>query len=292
MVVNKHSSFYMRSGWGTKIIQAVNQDVHIFSPNKEQEAVDLIGLGRVMIKALRYWSGAMKLTVEDKDQEGIIQRKTEIFNVLNEADIYFQRLGSLLLMHRNLALNDQDATAWYWLFNEWASNSITKEEFLEAFHPYLAVNGMNVRKAAVDKEFNCLRSTYIGDENFDLKSIMDEDAYPFLAPLRILYVDENKRVVKRPLVQNDIPIELLVYCIAMDNLKESDNMSAVSIDKLLEEKKQVGKYFNLKYSKLIELLLEAENRGYISLSNNFGNRYVEFLGIDYAEFLEKYYLGR
>ena len=26
MVVNKHGSFYMRSGWGTKIIQAVEQE--------------------------------------------------------------------------------------------------------------------------------------------------------------------------------------------------------------------------------------------------------------------------
>ena len=53
MVVNKHGSFYMRSGWGTKIIQAVEQDAMIFTPISEQEAIDNIGLGRVMIKALR-----------------------------------------------------------------------------------------------------------------------------------------------------------------------------------------------------------------------------------------------
>lgn len=55
MVVNKHGSFYMRSGWGTKIIQAVEQDAMIFTPSSEQEAIDNIGLGRVMIKALYYW---------------------------------------------------------------------------------------------------------------------------------------------------------------------------------------------------------------------------------------------
>lgn len=36
MVVNKHGSFYMRSGWGTKIIQAVKEDNMIFSPSNEQ----------------------------------------------------------------------------------------------------------------------------------------------------------------------------------------------------------------------------------------------------------------
>ena len=53
MVVNKHGSFYLRSGWGTKIIDAVKEDETIFSPNNEQAAVHNIGIGRVMIQALR-----------------------------------------------------------------------------------------------------------------------------------------------------------------------------------------------------------------------------------------------
>ena len=61
MVVNKHGSFYMRSGWGTKIIQAVEEDDMIFTPSNEQQAIDNIGLGRIMIKALRYWSEAMHI---------------------------------------------------------------------------------------------------------------------------------------------------------------------------------------------------------------------------------------
>lgn len=292
MVVNKHSSFYMRSGWGTKIIQAVNYDKHIFSPGKEQEAVDYIGLGRIMIKALRYWSVAMGLTREKKDQAGIWQEKTDVFRIIERADIYFQKKGSLLLMHRNLALNEDEATAWYWLFNEWSNNSICKQEFSEAFYSYLAVNDMSIKKETVDKEFNCLKSTYIGNENFDLKNIMDEDTYPFLAPLGILFTDDNKNVVKRFLSKREIPLEILIYCIAMDNVQESQAYSSVSIDKVMEEKKQIGKYFNINYSKLIEALLEAENNGYISLNNNFGNRYVEFMNENYVQLLDKYYIGR
>jgi len=73
MVINKHGSFYLRSGWGTKIIQAVEADNMIFSPANEQEAVDRIGLGRVMIKALRYWADASGLTTEEKVQGGIAE---------------------------------------------------------------------------------------------------------------------------------------------------------------------------------------------------------------------------
>ena len=48
MVVNKHGSFYLRSGWGTKIIQAVNEDEMIFTPANEMRAVDSIGLMRLV----------------------------------------------------------------------------------------------------------------------------------------------------------------------------------------------------------------------------------------------------
>lgn len=292
MVVNKHSSFYMRSGWGTKILQAVKNESHIFSPTNEQLAVDNLGLGRIMIKALRYWSVAMGLTNEQKDQGGIYQEKMPLFDLIYNNDLYFQKQGSLLLLHRNLALNKEMATAWYWFFNEWTSSSANKDEFTSAFHSYLAVNGMTIKKNAVDKEFNCFRSTYVGNVIFDIKSVMDEDTSPFFAPLGILNVDESKRIIKRALTKKDIPLDILIYSIANDNLNESESSSQVSIDKLMEEKKQVGKYYNIRYSKLIEILLEAENRGYITLNNNFGNRYIEFIDKDYNKLVEKYYTGK
>lgn len=139
MVVNKHGSFYMRSGWGTKIIQAVEEDDMIFTPSNEQQAIDNIGLGRIMIKALRYWSEAMQLTREEKTQTGIRLVPESIYDNIKNYDLYFQRQGSLLLMHRNLALNEENATAWYWVFNEWTSNTFGKESFVEGFHAYLSV---------------------------------------------------------------------------------------------------------------------------------------------------------
>jgi hypothetical protein len=282
----------MRSGWGTKIIDAVESEKHIFSPSNEQLAVDQLGLGRIMIKALRYWSVAMGLTEEGKDSDGITQEKTSFFDLVAKNDRYFQDNGSLLVLHRNLVLNQDDATAWYWLFNEWELQSISKEEFSDAFHTYLAVNGMKIKKDAVDKEFNCVRSTYVGDQNFDIKSVMDEDTYPFFGPLGILKVGEDKRLVKSSLTSKDIPLELLVYFIALDNPEESRNQNQINIDRLLEEKGQIGKYLNMRYSRLVEMLLEAENKGYISLNNNFGNRYIEFWDRDYSKLLVKYYTGK
>lgn len=289
MVINKHGSFYLRSGWGTKIIQAVESDDMIFTPAKELDAVDKIGLGRVMIRALRYWADASGLVSEKKIQGGIKKRRTTLFDLIAENDRYFQKPGSLLLLHRNLATNKENATAWYWAFNEFDKQTFSKNEFVDGLHYYLAVNGMTIKKAAVDKEFNCFKNTYLGDAKFDIKTVMDEDTYPMLAPLHLLRMNSEKKFEKCSLSKTDIPLLVLVYAIAKDNEEEYKSGRQISIDKLMEEKKQVGKYFSIRYTKLIDMLLEAENKQLLTLNNNFGNRHIEFAEIEYSDLLQQYY---
>ncbi len=289
MVINKHGSFYLRSGWGTKIIRAVEADNMIFSPANEQLAVDKIGLGRIMIKALRYWADVSGLTEEEKVQGGIAERRTSLFDLLEINDRYFQRLGSLLLLHRNIALNEKKATAWYWAFNELDKQSFTKDEFVDGLHYFLAVNEITIKKAAVDKEFNCFKNTYIGEKKFDIRTAMDEDTYPLFGPLHLLRVNEDKKYEKTYLTKAEMPLLILIYAIAMDNPVESSHRGQVSIDKLMEEKRQVGKYFPMRYSKLIDMLLEAENKKLLTLNNNFGNRFIEFSNVQYDTLLSEYY---
>lgn len=290
MVINKHGSFYLRSGWGTKIIRAVEADDMIFSPANEQEAVDRIGLGRVMIKALRYWADASGLTTEEKVQGGIAERRTDLFDLLEANDRYFQKPGSLLLLHRNIALNEENATAWYWAFNEFDKQAFTKEEFVDGLHYFLAVNEMSIKKAAVDKEFNCFKNTYLADKKFDIKTVMDEDTYPFFGSLHLLRINEDKKFEKTYLTKAEMPLHILIYAIAKDNPEESGHRGQISIDKIMEEKRQVGRYFPMRYSKLIDMLLEAENKKLLTLNNNFGNRFIEFSDVQYDRLLDEYYM--
>lgn len=289
MVINKHGSFYLRGNWGTKIIQAVEADEMIFSPSNELKAVDEIGLGRVMIRALRYWADASGITKEVKVQEGIKEEKSKLFTLISSGDRYFQKTGSLLLLHRNIAINDENATAWYWAFNEMDKSTFTKEEFVDGLHYYLAVNGMTIKKAAVEKEFNCFKNTYIGEKKFDIRTAMDEDTYPLLAPLHLLRINEDKKIEKCYLSRSEMPLSILIYAIAMDNSEESRSMGQISIDKLMEDKKQIGKYFPIRYSKLIDMLREADNKKLLTLNNNFGNRFIEFSKPQYEKLLNDYF---
>lgn len=289
MNINKHGSFYMRNGWGQKILYAIKVDEMIFSPSNEQKAVDEIGLGRVMIKALRYWSNAFGLTCEEKLSNGIRQVPTPLYNMVDRYDPYFQQIGTMLLMQRNLARNKDIATAWYWAFNEMDNTVFDKEAFVSGLYSYLAVNGLKVKKDAVEKEFNCFKNTYINEKRITIKNAIDEDPAPFFSSLQLLKLNSEKKFQKKYLLKTDMPMYILLYAIAMDNLQESQGNGQVSLDKLVEDKLQVGRYFNLKYSTLVEILLEAENKRLISLNNNFGNSYLEFLDIDYENIISKYY---
>ena len=52
MQINKHGTFYIRNGWPTKIIDTVSAHPYVFSPSSELDAVDEMGVGRVMVRAI------------------------------------------------------------------------------------------------------------------------------------------------------------------------------------------------------------------------------------------------
>lgn len=291
MQINKHGSFYIRNGWPTKIIDAINDNENIFSPNNEANAVDSIGVGRVMVKALRYWSTSMGITLEGKNQQGICHSLSELGEMINQYDSYCQDIGTLWLLHRNLSCNIEEATAWAWAFNHYPSKTFTKENFITAFYSYIQTNGGTYAKNAIEKEFGCFKNTYVSDSSFDISKIIDEDTVPFFAPLRLVEFLGNDTYEKRRVLAKNIPIDIFNYSILSDNVEHLAESRQISIDHLLEDEYQVGKYMNLSYSVLLELLQQLENMKRITVVNNFGNRYIEIHKTNAKKILENYYIG-
>lgn len=289
MIINKHGSFYIRNGWPTKIINSVQEDDHIFSPNKEIDAVDNLGVGRVMVKSMRYWAQALGLCDEKHDQQGVVSCLTNLGNIISKSDEFFEYNDTLWLLHRNLSKNLDLATAWYWAFNIYNKKVFTKKDFVDSFYAYLTNNGLSYDKKNISKEFDCFKNTYINTETFDIKRIIDEDTTPFFAPLHLItYADNNIFELTSPR-SKDISVEIFMYCIFKDNEQHFINNKQLSIETLLEEPGQVGKYFNLTFSTILELLQKAENNKYLTLYNNFGNRYIELSELDFDSLIESYY---
>lgn len=55
--------------------------------------MDTIGVGRVMIKAMRYWATVLGIASEGKDQQGIYHTLTPLANVIAQNDLYCSDRG-------------------------------------------------------------------------------------------------------------------------------------------------------------------------------------------------------
>lgn len=289
MQINKHGSFYIRNGWPTKILDSILMDPYIFSPNNELNAVDNIGVGRVMIKAMRYWAVVLGLSEEIKTTQGVSHKLTHLGELVEKFDPYCQSPGTLWLLHRNLVCNRDNATAWYWAFNEMATKSFSKDSFASDFYTYLQKNGEKYTKSAVEKEFDCFKNTYVSDKVFDFEKILDEDTIPFFSPLKLIqYAGEGRYELKRS-SPKELPLDIVMYCIVVDNFEHLQNNQQIGIDQLLEATCQIGRYMSLSYASLLEVLQQLENESRITLINNFGNRYIQLTPPDISQLLDGYY---
>lgn len=291
MQINKHGSFYIRNGWPTKIIDAINLDQYIFSPNNELLAIDSIGVGRVMIKAMRYWTTVLGITLETKNQQGVCHTFTDLGRQIIACDAYCQDKGTLWLLHRNLAHSQENATMWYWAYNQLSAKTFSKEEFVSAFYLYAQRQGEEYNKRLLEKEFDCFKNTYVSDKAFDIERVIDEDTIPFFAPLRLIEYSGGGQFKKHQTRVGDIPPDILLYCMLADNEDHLHNGCEVDIDVLLEGDRQIGRYMNLSYATLLELLQKLENEKKLKLINNFGSRYIHITSLDRDQVLNEYYTG-
>lgn len=293
MKFNKHGSFYVRQSWPMKGLHAVKTNQSIFSPQNEAIAINELGLGSAMVRSLRYWLNAMKLVKEHKKRGSLIVHDfTDSANAILDNDAYCQTNGTMWLLHYNLATNREEATTWYWFFNEFDVNTFTKEEFIEKLNLFVIHNNEKVAESSLVRDFNCLRQTYLPQKVDNIAELIEEGILSYFS--RLGFLTENKGVfMKHRAADNRIQPEIVYFCI-LDKFQPSD-IRQISIEQLYEEKQSVGKVFNFSYKALLSVLEALENRGYIHLYTRFGHRHIELIEMEKDKVIKSYYrkeLGR
>ena len=116
MYFAKHETFHIRDGWLTKGLLTIQEQPRIFL---DDEAPEELGLGKNMVRALRFWMQATGLAEEIFEDGQKIQKATKLGELIRDYDPYLETDGSLWLIHYNLVCSKEFATSWYWFFNHY-----------------------------------------------------------------------------------------------------------------------------------------------------------------------------
>lgn len=310
MKYKAHQSFFVRKGWLSKGMRALKGNPCIFMPSNSKQAMDELGLGSNQVVALRYWLMAMGLMA--KSSNGKEHEPTALMNLIFEKDCYVEEFGTLWALHYELVCNKEEATSWYWLFNESKAKSFTKEDlstgikkYDEMYNVENAASGKSTALRSIEDDVDCILRTYIPSEHLTGRESSPENVIDSpLGDLGILDIDniaesgardKNRQYRRKSAGQSKLPTSMVLYAILgqIEHSKESETPFGreLPIEDLLTGRFSPGRLFNLDSVALLDRLYELENDGYLRLNRTAGSDVVRIEDPDMPRLtcLENYY---
>lgn len=227
----------------------------------------MLGLGKNMVRSLRFWMVATGLTEEVREGPQTIQRLTPFGVTVYEHDRYLEEDGTLWLIHYYLASNPQEASAWYWFFNHFDQPTFNKAEFVDVLALWIRENTdlvdisrPQIARRSLERDYECLVKTYLPSG----RDLSPEDTIECpLANLELLRIEVSGRDPVCRLLKPDVErIDPLVVLYAMkDWLDRSGrgDQGELNFAEALREPMSVGHIFNLDASGLSTLLVRLQD---------------------------------
>ena len=287
MKFRAHDTFFIRKGWLNKGLRNVNADAGVFMGTKGNP-MDVLGIGANMVKALRYWLQAVKLTSEPASGRKE-QTFTEFGKIVFENDPYIEEMGTLWLLHYQLASNKEDATAWYYFFNEFKASEFTKEDFVKQLSNYIRINGEEVSERSLEDDYTCIINTYVSRMKSNPEKVQPESNIdcPFGELGLIDIANKKDKLYKKTTPKKDLIHPLVVLAVILD---QANGKNEIKISAIQNDPCNVGKIFNLDIITLTALLYKIELMGYIKVVRTAGLDIIRIIkDTSFIECIKDYY---
>lgn len=269
-----HETFFVRKGWISKGLKYVNRDSLVFM-GTNGNPMDILGIGSNMVKSLRYWLQAFTLTVEPTSGKRD-QRLTPFGQLVLNNDPYIEEIGTLCLLHYRLASNLEDATAWYYFFNEFRPTEFNRDDFVLQLSNYLRIKGVDVSERSLEDDYNCIMSTYVPRSKSNPEKVRAESNID--CPLGELGLVDIANKRSKTFKKSEIKMDLLPPLVALAIIVEqSHNNHEVKISAIQGDANNIGKVFNMSIISLTSLLYKLELMGYIKVIRTAGLDVINIL---------------
>lgn len=297
----KHETFYIRDGWLNKAIEAIVENPKIFL---EEEAPEVLGLGKNMVRSLRYWMQASGVAEEKLAERRAAQVLTPFGRLLYQYDRYQELDGTLWFLHHHLISNPELVTTWYWFFNHYVPIRFTYHDFMERLKAWLntqiAQEDKDIADSSFRKDFDCLLKTYMSSQ----RGTSPEDVLE--SPLITLglvtaYQDVDDETGKKVRAyrfesgstDNVHPLVMLYVLLQAQQLAKRPEARQVGLQTVLREPCNVGRTFNMRPTDFEELLGRLNDRypqWRVQLTRTGGLDQLTLPNVTPAAVMEHYYI--
>lgn len=287
-----HESFFIRKGWLYKGLRNIKEQPDIFS-NRNYNPSDILGIGTNMVRSLRYWLQVTGLS-EEILSGGRHQEFTKLADIIWKHDRYMEEMGTLWLIHYNLASNIDEATAWYYFFNEFNMKEFSKDDFVEMVDTYSKINGCETALSSLEGDFDCLMNTYVSRIKSNPEKVHPENNIDCpLGELNLVdIVDKKQKIYRKALPKKGTINPLIVLAVIVDQANKGNVGSEIKINSILTDKNNAGKIFNLDVISLTEILYELQKLEYIKVNRTAGLDVIKLnKEMTFEEIVESYYMS-
>ena len=256
----RHETFHPRYGWFRKAHAFVAEDPRIFVA---KDAPVRIGVGKDMVRAIRFWGLAAKLI-----EEGAESPNRRVLDLVpasmgqrlfgdNGWDRYMEDPGTLWLLHWLLMAPPCLLPVWWLAFNEFHAVEFSEDDLLMAITTQLeAIDGWGVpHRSSVSKDVTVLLRTYAPAEPSSGRTGIDDILD---CPLRELSLIGRSPATKRYRFslgpKPGLPPAILTYA-ALDYIARTCAAGrTVTISRLAQEPGAPGRAFKLTDGDLLEAI--------------------------------------
>ena len=261
-VFARHETFHPRYGWFRKAYTVASQDGNVFG---QDDAPVVIGVGKNMVRAIRFWGLAAKLIVEDPSSPN---RRTSgvapspIGHALFGAsgwDRYMEDPGTLWLLHWLLLAPPSRLPVWWLAFSEFNAVEFTDGD-LEA--SVVARIGETAgwpcpNSSSLKKDVGALLRTYAPAQRSGRASLDDL----LDCPLR-----ELRLIVRAPTAgryrfvlghKPTLPSAIVAYAALDYAARTAKGSRTATLSRLANESGAPGRAFKLSESELLEAIEPA-----------------------------------
>lgn len=289
MKFRAHDTFFIRKGWLSKGMKYVCIKSDVFVA-KDENPMDVLGIGANMVKALRYWLQAVGLTVEPNSGKRS-QSFTKLGDSIFEHDRYIEELGTLYLLQYRLASNKEEATAWYYFFNVFNMTEFSRDDFVESILRWIKMEEGEdaVAIRSLNDDFSCIVNTYLPRYKTNPNRVAPESNIdcPFGELGLIDILSKEKKTYRKAIPTANSINPWVALAVIVD---QANGAKEISLNELLTAPCNIGRVFNLDAITMLDVLYQIERLNKIKINRTAGLDVIRILDdLDFQDCVDAYY---